>query len=341
MEKPAEKPAPKIAMALSTADYPITGGFAIARGAYTHARAIHVGLGCDGAIGNAAAISLTRYNETPASVMEQLSRIAPILHSTLTTDEVQALLPAGAARNALDCALYDLRAKQAGKRVWQMLGMDEPQPLTVTLTTISIAAAGVMADKARGLAGLLKVKLGGNSSNQLAEDIERLAAVATAAPNAQLIIDPNEGWTVEILRAMLPEIGKYNVIALEQPLPATIDSALVDVRAPCPVYADESIHTRDQLAAVAQRYQGINIKLGKTGGLTEALALKQSARNMGLKIMVGCMVEPSLATAPAFLVAQGADIAELDGPRLLATDCEPALTYNGTLLLPYGPDVWG
>ena len=333
-----EKSAEKIALALRIAKYPIAGGFAISRESRDESCAVSISLHHGGAIGRAACISMSRYNETPASVLEQLSRAAPALHADLTAADVQNLLPAGAARNALDCALYDLRAKQTGQRVWQMLGMAEPQPLTVTLTTISIASPDVMAEKAHGLNGLVKIKLGGT----VAEDSERLAAVAAAvAPESTFIIDPNEGWNVETLRAMLPEIAKYNVVALEQPLPAAIDAALADVRAPCPIYADESMHTRDQLAVIAQRYQGINIKLGKTGGLTEALALRESAQRMGLKIMVGCMVEPSLATAPAFLVAQGADIAELDGPRLLAADDTPALQYNGSLLMPYGPDVWG
>ncbi|MGE3771234.1 MAG: dipeptide epimerase [Bdellovibrionales bacterium] len=318
--------------------YPIAGeGFAIARGSYTQANAVHAGLRMNDAYGYGATITVSRYGESLESVSAEIARAAPKLESNITIAELQELLPAGGARNALDCALWDLRAKQAGKRVWEMLNLPAPKAVRVSHTTISLDTVDKMAERARGMTGQLKLKLGGT----LADDIERLHAVAAAAPGATLIIDANEGWSVETLKAMLPEIARVNVIALEQPLPAAQDEALLDIHAACPIYADEAMHTRADLPRIAARYQGINIKLPKTGGLTEALALKDSAKRMGLKIMVGCMVEPSLASAPAFLVAQGAEIADLDGARLLGADSTPSLVFENDMLLPYGADVWG
>jgi L-alanine-DL-glutamate epimerase-like enolase superfamily enzyme len=246
-------------------------------------------------------------------------------------------MPAGAARNALDCALWDLEAKQAGRRAYDMVGLAAPKPLT-TAYTISLAAPAAMAAAAERAASrpLLKVKLGAAEG-----DGERIAAVRRAAPQAGLIVDANEGWNETNLAQNLAACAKAGVTLIEQPLPEARDEALAALKRPIPVCADESVHDRASLAKLVGKYDAVNIKLDKTGGLTEALALAAEAERHGLKIMVGCMVATSLAMAPAILVAQRAGVVDLDGPLLLAKDRQDGLRYDGSVVYPPEAALWG
>ncbi len=242
----------------------------------------------------------------------------------------------GLARNALDCALWDLEAKLAGRRVWQLAGLPEPGP-EVTAYTLSLDAPEAMRAAAARNAHrpLLKIKLGGEG------DLARLEAVREGAPGARIIVDANEGWTPEMYTALAPELLRLGVGLVEQPLPAGADAALSEMARPLPVCADESCHDRASLAGLPGRYDMVNIKLDKTGGLTEALALRDAARVAGLGVMVGCMVGTSLAMAPAVLVAQGAAVTDLDGPLLLARDRVPGLRYDERGVHPAAPELWG
>jgi L-alanine-DL-glutamate epimerase-like enolase superfamily enzyme len=245
-------------------------------------------------------------------------------------------MPAGAARNALDCAFWDLEAKRAGRPAHELAGLPAPKPL-VTAYTISIGEPPAMADAARAVASrqLLRIKLGAPG------DGERIAAVRAAAPNAELIADANEGWTAENLAENLAACASAGVTLVEQPLPAGDDAVLAAIRRPIPVCADESAHDRAALAALAGRYDAVNIKLDKAGGLTEALAMAEEAHRLGFAVMTGCMVATSLAMAPAMLVAQRARVVDLDGPLLLAKDRPGGLRYDGSLVHPPTATLWG
>jgi L-alanine-DL-glutamate epimerase-like enolase superfamily enzyme len=249
---------------------------------------------------------------------------------------LQQSMPAGAARNALDCAFWDLAAKQSGRPVHALAGLAPPTPLT-TAYTISLADPAAMADAAAAAADrpLLKVKLGAPG------DPARIAAVRRAAPRAQLIVDANEGWTADGLAANLAACADAGVTLIEQPLPSGHDEPLARIARPIPICADESVHARGSLAALGGKYDAVNIKLDKTGGLTEALAMADDALRLGFTVMVGCMVATSLAMAPAVLVAQRARIVDLDGPLLLARDRPDGLRYAGSLVHPPAPALWG
>jgi L-alanine-DL-glutamate epimerase-like enolase superfamily enzyme len=251
-------------------------------------------------------------------------------------DVLQGLMAAGAARNALDCALWDLEAKQAGVRVWTLAGRTRLDPVK-TCYTLSLDTPDAMAEAARREARrpMLKLKIGG------ADDLDRVAAVRRAAPRTRLIVDANEALSFEDLRRLAPELAGLDVQLVEQPLAAGEDAVLEGWDSPVPLCADESLHTRAELADCAARYAFANIKLDKAGGLTEALALSTEARGRGLEIMVGCMVATSLAMAPALIVAQGARVVDLDGPLLLARDREPGLPIMGSLIEPPPPELWG
>jgi L-alanine-DL-glutamate epimerase-like enolase superfamily enzyme len=254
----------------------------------------------------------------------------------LDRSELQHAMPPGAARNALDCAFWDLEAKRTGRPVHALAGLPPPQP-RVTAYTISLGTPAAMAEAAAKAATrkLLKVKLGGDG------DPERIAAVRTAAPASELIVDANEGWSPENLAANLAACAAAGVTLVEQPLPAGRDEALAAVARPIPVCADESVHDRASLAGLRGRYDAVNIKLDKTGGLTEALAMAREAERLGFALMVGCMVATSLAMAPALLVAQGARVVDLDGALLLARDRPDGLRYEGSLVHPSIPALWG
>ncbi len=306
--------------------------FTISRGSRSEARVLTVRIEDEGHVGWGECVPYARYGETPESVEAQIAE----LPGRLDRGELQALLPPGAARNAVDCALWDLEAKRAGKRVWELAGLGEPGPV-VTAFTLSLAAPGEMEAAARRNAHrpLLKVKLG------TPDDMPRLEAVRAGAPDSQIIVDANEGWSAEVYADLAPHLARLGVALVEQPLPAGADDALIGLERPVPVCADESCHDRSSLPGLKGKYDVVNIKLDKTGGLTEALALRAAARAEGFGIMVGCMVGSSLAMAPAVLVAQGADVVDLDGPLLLAEDRDNALRYDEAGVHPPAATLWG
>jgi L-alanine-DL-glutamate epimerase-like enolase superfamily enzyme len=260
----------------------------------------------------------------------------PVLRRGLDRGALQRAMPAGAARNALDCAYWDVKAKRAGRQVHELAGLGVPGPLT-TAYTISLGSAAAMAAAAEQAAWrpLLKVKLGGD------DDGTRIGAVRRAAPRAQLIVDANEGWNLDNFKANLAACADAGVTLIEQPLPEGRDEALARIKHPVPVCADESVHDRASLDALTGKYDAVNIKLDKAGGLTEALALAAEAERRGFAVMVGCMVATSLAMAPAMLVAQRARWVDLDGPLLLASDRADGLRYEGSLVYPPDPVLWG
>jgi L-alanine-DL-glutamate epimerase-like enolase superfamily enzyme len=281
-------------------------------------------------------VPYARYGETPDGVVAAIESMRAALRGGLDRAALQGAMPPGAARNALDCAYWDLEAKEAGRRAYELAALLPPKPL-VTAFTISLDEPEAMEAAARAAKRpLLKVKLGGGD-----RDAERIAAVRRAAPNAELIVDANEGWSERDLERNLAACAQAGVALIEQPLPEVGDAALVGMARPIPVCADESVHDRASLAALDGKYDAINIKLDKAGGLTEALALASEAERRGLGIMVGCMVATSLAMAPAVLIAQRARIVDLDGPLLLARDRPHGLRYDGSIVYPSDPALWG
>ncbi|MBM3519737.1 MAG: dipeptide epimerase [Alphaproteobacteria bacterium] len=323
-------------LAVGIESWPIAGRFTIARGSKTVADVVTVTLREAGHEGRGECVPYPRYGETVEAVASALEMARPAIEAGASRQEVARLLAPRAARNALDCALWDLEAKQTGVPVWQRAGLSTPQPL-VTAFTISLAAPQEMAEAAARAAErpLLKLKLGGPG------DAERLRLVRAAAPASRLIVDANEGWSPDELASMLAACAEAGVELVEQPLPAGNDGGLAAIARPVPVCADESAHDADQLASLAGKYDAINIKLDKTGGLTDALALARAARAMGFRIMTGCMLATSLAMAPAMLMAQLADVVDLDGPLLLARDREPGIVYEGSLMRPPAARLWG
>ncbi|GHE03377.1 mandelate racemase [Defluviimonas sp. 20V17] len=306
--------------------------FTIARGSRSEAKVLTVRITRDGVTGLGECVPYARYGESLDSVTTQIEG----LPEGISRRELQEALPAGAARNAVDCALWDLEAKRAGKRVWDQAGLPAPQPM-VTAYTLSLDDPDRMRAEAAKNAHrpLLKIKLG------TPDDMHRLSAVRAGAPDAKIIVDANEGWTTEIYADLAPHLKKIGVALVEQPLPAGADEALAEIARPIPVCADESCHDRATLADLAGKYDMVNIKLDKTGGLTEALALRDLARAQGYRVMVGCMVGSSLAMAPAVLLAQGADYVDLDGPLLLAEDREAPLHYDSRGVHPPRAALWG
>ena len=306
--------------------------FTISRGSRSEARVLTVRIRDGGAAGRGECVPYPRYGESPESVAGEIEA----LRLPFSRERLQELLPPGAARNAVDCALWDLAAKQAGKRVWELAGLPAPGPL-VTAYTLSLDTPERMQAAAARHAGrpLLKIKLGAEG------DMARLEAVRRGAPRARLIVDANEGWTAEIYADLAPHLVRLGVLLVEQPLPAGADEILAEIARPLPVCADESCHDRASLKDLAGKYDFINIKLDKTGGLTEALALREVAHAQGYRIMVGCMVGTSLAMAPALLAAQGAEVVDLDGPLLLAEDREHPLRYDAAGAHPPDLELWG
>jgi L-alanine-DL-glutamate epimerase-like enolase superfamily enzyme len=316
--------------------FPIAGGFTIARGSKREAVVVVAEL-TDGAhVGRGECVPYARYGESVEGVAAAIDGCASQLARGLSRAELAALLAAGAARNALDCALWDLEAKRSGKSAAEIAGLGAHRPVE-TAFTISLDTPEAMAAKARAASvyPLLKLKLGG------AGDAERLFAIREAVPRARLIADANEAWQVHETESLLAAAARAGVELVEQPLPAGQDAVLAEIARPVPVCADESVHDRASLDGLVGRYDAVNVKLDKTGGLTEALATAERARALGLKVMVGCMVASSLAMAPALLVAQNADWVDLDGPLLLARDRVPGLTYDGSIVLPPPPELWG
>ena len=326
-----------LSLAVRTERWPIAGSFTISRGAKTEAVVVVAELNDGRHRGRGECVPYARYDETVASVTAALEAIAPKLALGLDRIALQGEMPAGAARNALDCALWDLEAKRAGRPAHELAGLAAPKPL-ITAYTISIGDPQTMANATKAAASreLLKIKLGG-----LQGDPDRIAAVRAAAPNSRLIVDANEGWTAANLTENLDACARAGVTLIEQPLPADNDAALATIKRPMTICADESVHDRATLRGLAGRYDAINIKLDKTGGLTEALAMADEAARLGFQIMTGCMVATSLAMAPAILVAQRAKVVDLDGPLLLAKDRPDGLRYDGSTVDPPTPALWG
>jgi L-Ala-D/L-Glu epimerase len=316
--------------------FPVAGAFTIARGSRTEAVVVTVAVTNGIHTGRGECVPYARYGETVEGVSELILTQSDRLAAGGAHHDLTSGLKAGAARNALDCALWDFRAKASGQRVWTLLGRVAP-PELLSCYTLSLGTPESMEAAARGACArpLLKVKLGGEG------DPARIAAVRLGAPNARLVVDANEAWRSETLAENTAACAAAGVELIEQPLPANDDAVLRGFKSPVILCADESVHARDTLADVATRYQAINIKLDKTGGLTEAIAMADAAKALGLKIMVGCMLGTSLAMAPAVLLAGNAEYVDLDGPLLLAKDREPGLPFTGSMIGTFGPELWG
>ncbi|WP_372887163.1 N-acetyl-D-Glu racemase DgcA [Shimia sp.] len=305
--------------------------FTISRGSRSEARVLTVKVSDEGVTGRGECVPYARYGETLENVTALIEGLqGPVSRAALYE------LPAGAARNALDCALWDLEAKKAGRRVWELAGLPAPGP-EITAYTLSLDSPEAMRAQAakNAFRPLLKIKLG------TPDDMPRLEAVRAGAPKSTIIVDANEGWSAEVYADLAPHLVRLGVALVEQPLPAGEDEALIGMARPVPVCADESCHDRASLAALEGKYDVVNIKLDKTGGLTEALALRREALARGYGVMVGCMVGSSLAMAPATLVAQGAMVTDLDGPLLLAEDRDTPLLFDAEGVHPPEAALWG
>lgn len=316
--------------------WPLAEAFTISRGSRTEAVVVTVEIAQDGHIGRGECVPYPRYGETVDNVIAAIRAFEPKIASGLDRDTLRATMPAGAARNAIDCALWDLEARLSGVPVVQAAGLTPPSPVT-TAYTISLGTPEAMRASAAKAAArpLLKIKLGGDG------DIERIAAVREGAPDSVLIVDANEAWSAAGLATSVDACAKAGVALIEQPLPAGEDDALAEGDFPVPICADESLHVASDLEDLRGRYDAVNIKLDKTGGLTEALATQKRARELGFQIMIGCMVGTSLAMAPALLLTAHAAFVDLDAPLLLARDREPGLVYDGSIIRGYDPALWG
>jgi L-alanine-DL-glutamate epimerase-like enolase superfamily enzyme len=316
--------------------WPIAGSFTISRGAKTEAHVVTVTLAENGHTGHGECVPYPRYEETVPQVVEALEAARGSIEAGIAFEDIPALLRPHAARNALDCALWDLRAKQAGKPAWQLAGLPEPKPV-VTAYTLSLDTPEAMGEAAAKAAHrpLLKLKLGREG------DAERLRLIRRNAPQSRLIVDANEGWSAANLGQMLEACAEARVELVEQPLPAGDDEALRGLSRAVTVCADESVHGLDTLDQLAGKYDAINIKLDKTGGLTPAIALAHAARARNLRIMVGCMLATSLAMAPAMLLTPYADVVDLDGPLLLKQDRDSGIRFEGSLMHPAPAALWG
>jgi len=316
--------------------WPLKAPFRISRGVKTAAETVMVELRRGDVVGRGESVPYPRYGESVDGVVAQLETVAGAFEAGEPDESLAAMLSAGAARNALDCALWDLRARETGRSVAAMTDLARPERL-VCAVTISLDEPEAMAAAARASADapLVKVKLDGELVEQ------RLLAVGQAAPHSRLIIDPNEGWTIDILRGVAPLLARMNIALIEQPLPADDDHALEGFDPPAPVCADESVHTVETLSALRNRYQAVNIKLDKTGGLTEAIALLREARRQDFMVMTGCMVGSSLAITPALHIAGASDFADLDGPWWLADDWAGGVRLEGGWMSPPTAGFWG
>jgi len=316
--------------------WPIAGQFRISRGSKTTAEVLVVELHQAGMVGRGESVPYPRFGETMGSCLREVEASRSLIEGRSSRVELATALPAGAARNAIDCALWDLEAKLTGRRVWELAGLPRPRPVR-TARTISLDEPEIMGRiaKERRSSAVLKLKVGGE------EDLERVSQVRQNAPEPYLIVDANEGWSTETYASLAPRLAELGVDLIEQPLAEGHDEALERLERPVALCADESCHDQKTISALAGRYDFVNIKLDKTGGLTEALAVKQEARRAGLSVIVGCMVCTSLALAPATLLAQNAELADLDGALLLSKDRVPGLVHDGDVVHPPEPDFWG
>ncbi|WJV52608.1 L-Ala-D/L-Glu epimerase [Pectobacteriaceae bacterium CE90] len=316
--------------------WPLRHVFTISRGSKKQADVVTVALHSGDLTGYGECVPYARYGESIESVVEQLASLTSDLHNDMDRETLQTRLPAGAARNALDCAFWDMECKQHQQRIWQRLNYPDLTTLE-TAYTLSLDTPEHMYRAAQQHAHrpLLKLKLADK------DDLARVSAVRKGAPLARLIVDANEGWDATLYTLLVPELAQLGVTMIEQPLPAGKDAILATLPHPIPICADESCHDSQSLDKLLDCYDMINIKLDKTGGLTEALRLRALALNKGMQIMVGCMVSTSLSIAPAFMVAQGASVVDLDGPLLLQRDRDAGLQYNGSTMLPPQAALWG
>jgi L-Ala-D/L-Glu epimerase len=316
--------------------FPLAASFTISRGTKTEAVVVVCTVEDEFGRGWGECVPYARYGETTESVSAQLEGVREAVEGGASRQTVQELLAPGAARNALDCALWDLEAKSGNRRLEDILCKAPARPVE-TAYTISMGTPSEMGDAARAVAhrGVLKVKVGGRN------DAERMRAVRSAARGAKLIIDANEGWTADNVVENLLAAAAVNATIVEQPLPADQDDILAGIPHPVPICADESVHATKDLASLSARYDYVNLKLDKTGGLTEGIEFMREARRLGFGVMVGCMVGTSLAMAPAVLLAQYADLVDLDGPLLLKRDRPRGLVYASSTVSPPSPALWG
>lgn len=318
--------------------FAVAGEFRIARGTKAEAHVVLVSLAEAGAVGRGECVPYGRYGESVDSVTAQIEALRPGLEAGLTRTDLQAALPAGAARNAVDCALWDLEAKLTGEPVWRLAGLPPPQPVT-TCFTLSLEAPEVMAAAAKAHAErpVLKVKLGGGDGL----DVARLDAIAAVRPDASLILDGNEALSLEAYSDLLRRARKAGVVLIEQPFPAGKEKPLLKITGAAAVCADESLHVARDLDKMSHYFDAVNVKLDKTGGLTEAIATVRYAKDLGLQVMIGCMLASSLAMAPAMLLTPYADYVDLDGPLLLAEDRTPPILYDCGVMHPPARELWG
>ena len=317
---------------VSQDSFPLKSAFRISRGSKTTADVVTVKLTRNGVQGWGECVPYPRYGETVESVTEQLQSVPP----HITRADLIETLPAGAARNALDCAIWDVKAKETNRRVWQLANLPKPKPVQ-TAFTLSLGTVENMTSAATQNAHrpILKLKVG------TPDDLDRLMAVRNAAPDAKLVIDANEGWTIDDYQLLIDHLVDMNIALIEQPFPAGQDACLSNLDRPIPICADESVHTSEDLPALVGKYDCLNIKLDKTGGLTTAIDLKAKAQAMGFDIMVGCMVGTSLAMAPALLLASDATLVDLDGPLLLTKDRDTPISYDARGMHPAPAELWG
>lgn len=310
--------------------------FIISRGARTQTSTLCVSIECDGQVGCGEAVASPRYGETNQAIVREIEQLRAEIKNGLTREELNAILPAGSTRNALDNALWDLDAKLSGSNVGALTGLGWPKRIQ-TVQTVSILSPDEMREEARLLKDfpIIKVKLDEKRV------IERIRAVHAGAPNAKIMVDANESWTLDLLQTAAPEMAASNVIMIEQPLPAEHDTKLTEYTGPLPIFADESCHTTADLDELKGRYKGINIKLDKSGGLTEGLKMKAKADALGLETMVGCMLGTSLGMAPALFLATHATYVDVDAPALLAEDWDNGLSINNGQVSNLNPKLWG
>ena len=322
---------------IHTEAWPLAGAFRISRGTRRVSDVLMVEVNDGNYVGRGECFPYARYGEDIDSVQKQLNSVRSEIEHGLDRQALLNVLAPGAARNAVDCALWDLEAKRAGVRVWDLADLPAPEPVT-TVYTLGVDEPAIMGERARENSDRprLKLKMTGDGA-----DLERVRNIHKNAPNARLVVDANEGWSIEQYLEYAPQFKELGVEMIEQPLPSTDDEQLSGVDRPIPVCADESCHDRATLKSLVGKYDMINIKLDKTGGLTEALNLRDAALKQGLSIMVGCMIGTSLAMAPGILVAQEAAIVDLDGPLLLAEDRAPGLSFTGSIIHPPETRLWG
>ncbi len=322
-------------LTVTTVSSPLKQAFAISRGAKTSAETVRVSITEGGHTGRGESVPYARYKETLQSVQARIERARPRIEAGISIEELQRVMAPGAARCAVDCALWDLKAKLEDKPVWELAGLPKPKPLPTTMT-LSMDEPSKMAEAAKATpATILKLKLGG------AEDLERLAAVHEARPDATLILDGNEGVDPAAFADLSRRAGESGAVLIEQPFPVDEDSALLSRPGHVSICADESVHTRRDLQALSKKYDAVNIKLDKAGGLTESIAMVKDARACGLGVMIGCMVAGSLSMAPAVLLGSAADLIDLDGPLWLKDDVEYGLTYSRGMVHPPLKALWG